>query len=106
MPGSRKITRRAAVGGIGIGALGVVAAPSILKAQTKEIVVGGGASHKPWVESTVQPFFEQSTIARSSTRARARFRRHGAQRHDCLAAEGETPCYGFVDSVIARATSC
>jgi putative spermidine/putrescine transport system substrate-binding protein len=59
MPGSRKITRRAAVGGIGIGALGVVAAPSILKAQTKEIVVGGGASHKPWVESTVQPFFEQ-----------------------------------------------
>ena len=59
MPGSRKITRRTAVGGIGIGALGVVAAPSILKAQTKEIVVGGAASHKPWVESTVQPFFEQ-----------------------------------------------
>jgi hypothetical protein len=31
MPGSRKITRRTAVGGIGIGALGVVAAPSILR---------------------------------------------------------------------------
>ena len=59
MPGSRKITRRTAVGRIGIGALGIVAAPSNLKAQTKEIVVGGAASHKPWVESTVQPFFEQ-----------------------------------------------
>src|SRR5262245_40193037 len=59
MAGLRKITRRSAVSGIGVGALGVVAAPSILRGQAKEIVVGGAASHKPWVESIVQPFFEQ-----------------------------------------------
>ena len=34
-------------------------APSMLRAQPSEIVIGGAASHKPWVESIVQPLFEK-----------------------------------------------
>src|SRR5437667_1334735 len=60
MAGLRMITRRTALrGGAAIGALAIVSAPSILQAQPKEIVIGGAASHKPWVESIVQPFFEK-----------------------------------------------
>ena len=55
----REITRRAAVQTIGGSALGIIAAPSIVAAQAREIVVGGAASHKPWVEKIVQPFFEK-----------------------------------------------
>jgi putative spermidine/putrescine transport system substrate-binding protein len=55
----RNITRRAAVRTIGGGALGPIAAPAIVRAQAKEIVIGGAASHKPWVEKIVQPFFEK-----------------------------------------------
>jgi putative spermidine/putrescine transport system substrate-binding protein len=55
----RKITRRAAVQTIGGSALGIIAAPSIVSAQARELVVGGAASHKPWVERIVQPFFEK-----------------------------------------------
>lgn len=54
-----RISRRTAIGGFGAGALGLVAAPAIVRAQAKEIVIGGAASHKPWVEKTVQPFFEK-----------------------------------------------
>jgi putative spermidine/putrescine transport system substrate-binding protein len=37
-----------------------LAAPGILRAQTtRELVVGGAASHKPWVETYVMPFFEK-----------------------------------------------
>ncbi|WP_127090498.1 extracellular solute-binding protein [Aquabacter cavernae] len=43
----------------GIALTGLVAAPSVLRAQTKELVVGGAASHKPWVESIVAPAFEK-----------------------------------------------
>jgi len=59
MPIHRDITRRSALKGLGAGTAGLVFAPSILRAQTKEIVIGGAASHKPWVERIVQPFFEK-----------------------------------------------
>jgi putative spermidine/putrescine transport system substrate-binding protein len=52
------ISRRAALKG-GVGALALVSAPAVVRAQAKEIVIGGAASHKPWVESIVQPFFEK-----------------------------------------------
>ena len=55
----RKFTRRAVVKTIGGSALGLIAAPAIVSAQPKEIVIGGAASHKPWVEKIVQPFFEK-----------------------------------------------
>ena len=58
MAASRNITRRTALAG-GAGALAMISAPALLRAQTKEIVIGGAASHKPWVESIVQPFFEK-----------------------------------------------
>lgn len=53
-----KISRRAALRGVG-GAAVLLSAPSIVRAQSKEIVIGGAASHKPWVEKIVQPFFEK-----------------------------------------------
>jgi putative spermidine/putrescine transport system substrate-binding protein len=59
MTGLSKINRRTALKGAGVGALALMSAPSILRAQAKEIVVGGAASHKPWVEGIVQPFFEK-----------------------------------------------
>jgi putative spermidine/putrescine transport system substrate-binding protein len=43
----------------GVGALALVSAPAVVRAQVKEIVIGGAASHKPWVEGIVQPFFEK-----------------------------------------------
>ena len=54
-----KISRRSALKGAGAGVLAMVAAPAIVRAQAKEVVIGGAASHKPWVESIVQPFFEK-----------------------------------------------
>lgn len=41
------------------GAATLIAAPSVLRAQTKELVVGGAAGHKPWVEQIVAPAFEK-----------------------------------------------
>ncbi len=51
-------TRRAVLQA-GAALAGLVAAPSVLRAQTKELVVGGAASHKPWVEGIVIPAFEK-----------------------------------------------
>ncbi|WP_142846648.1 extracellular solute-binding protein [Telmatospirillum sp. J64-1] len=48
----------------GAAAAGVVAVtgfPNIVRAATKEIVVGGAASHAGWMESIVAPRFEQET---------------------------------------------
>jgi putative spermidine/putrescine transport system substrate-binding protein len=59
MTGLGKISRRSALKGVGAGALALLSAPAILRAQQKEIVIGGAASHKPWVEGIVQPFFEK-----------------------------------------------
>ena len=51
-------TRRSLLSGAA-GAVTLIAAPSILRAQTKELVVGGAAGHKPWVEQVVVPAFEK-----------------------------------------------
>ena len=40
------------------GLAGALAMPSILRAQTREIVVGGAASHRDWVETILIPAFE------------------------------------------------
>src|SRR5215470_11164829 len=55
----RNISWRNVLRGTGAGLLAMVAAPAVLRAQTKELVIGGAASHKPWVEGIVQPFFEK-----------------------------------------------
>ncbi|WP_284179670.1 ABC transporter substrate-binding protein [Rhabdaerophilum sp. SD176] len=41
-----------------------IAMPGILRAQAREIVIGGAASHKPWVEAHVMPAFEKKYNAR------------------------------------------
>lgn len=42
------------------GAAGaLLAAPGVLRAQVRELVIGGAASHKPWFEAHVQPQFER-----------------------------------------------
>lgn len=43
----------------GAAASALVAAPAILRAQTRELVVGGAAGHKGWVEDVVVPAFEK-----------------------------------------------
>lgn len=43
----------------GTAAAAMVAMPAVLRAQTKELVVGGAAGHKPWVEQVVIPAFEK-----------------------------------------------
>ncbi|MCX8282063.1 extracellular solute-binding protein [Phyllobacterium sp. 0TCS1.6C] len=42
----------------------LLAAPGILRAETKELVVGGAASHTKWVEEIVAPAFEKKYGAR------------------------------------------
>ena len=37
----------------------LLASPAVLRAQTRELVVGGAASHKPWVDEIVIPAFEK-----------------------------------------------
>jgi len=52
------IGRRNLTAALGVGGL-VLAAPGIARAQTREIVIGGAASHKPWFEAHVQAEFER-----------------------------------------------
>ena len=59
----RNPSRRAFLAG-GVGAAAVLGAPSILRAQTRELVVGGAASHKAWVEEFVIPAFEKKHKAK------------------------------------------
>lgn len=42
-----------------LAGLGTLAAPAVLRAQPRQLVIGGAASHKPWMDSTVIPFFER-----------------------------------------------
>lgn len=56
-----RVTRRKA---LLLGAGAALAAPATLRAQPRELVVGGAASHKPWVEAYVQPLFEKKYGAR------------------------------------------
>lgn len=41
-----------------------LAMPSVVRAQTREIVVGGAASHAPWVRDIVTPAFERKHNAK------------------------------------------
>jgi putative spermidine/putrescine transport system substrate-binding protein len=52
--------RRALLGGLVLS----LAAPSVLRAQPRQLVIGGAASHKPWMDATVIPFFERKYNAR------------------------------------------
>ena len=45
-------------------ATATLAAPRILRAQTKEIVVGGAASHKSFVDNVIAPAFEKKLGAK------------------------------------------
>ncbi|MCX7342147.1 MAG: extracellular solute-binding protein [Hyphomicrobiales bacterium] len=56
--------RRRLLIGTGATGLSLIAMPSILRAQTRELVIGGAASHKPWVETHVAPMFEKKYNAR------------------------------------------
>ncbi len=51
--------RRTFILGAGAGTAALLAAPAVLRAQTRELVIGGAASHKPWVETHVMPLFEK-----------------------------------------------
>jgi putative spermidine/putrescine transport system substrate-binding protein len=53
------VSRRTLLQGTGAGALALIAAPGIVRAQTRELVVGGAASHKVWVDPIVIPPFEK-----------------------------------------------
>jgi len=57
------IDRRSLLAGFAAGAA-TLSAPSVLRAQTRELVVGGAASHKPWVEAHVAPLFERKYNAK------------------------------------------
>ena len=61
---SRGRSRRGLLLGLGAGAAAALAAPAVLRAQPRELVVGGAASHKPWVETHVAPLFEKKYGAR------------------------------------------
>jgi putative spermidine/putrescine transport system substrate-binding protein len=56
---NRNLDRRAFVAGGATLVAGGLAMPSLVRAQAKELVVGGAASHKPWVEAHVMPMFEK-----------------------------------------------
>jgi putative spermidine/putrescine transport system substrate-binding protein len=47
-----------------LGGLATIAMPSILRAQVRELAIGGAASHKPWVEAHVLPLFEKKYNAK------------------------------------------
>jgi putative spermidine/putrescine transport system substrate-binding protein len=47
-----------------LAAASLIASPTILRAQTRELVVGGAAGHKAWVEEIVAPAFEKKYQAK------------------------------------------
>ena len=52
-------SRRALLVGAAVTAGVTLGAPFALRAQTRQLVVGGAASHKPWMDSVLIPFFEK-----------------------------------------------
>jgi len=50
-----KLTRRAALA----ATAAAIFAPSVVRAQTRQLVVGGAASMVPWINDIVTPFFER-----------------------------------------------
>jgi putative spermidine/putrescine transport system substrate-binding protein len=61
--GPTDLTRRSLLKA-GAATATLLTTPSILRAQTKELVVGGAASHTKWVEQIVAPAFEKKYGAR------------------------------------------
>jgi putative spermidine/putrescine transport system substrate-binding protein len=58
------INRRIFVGGAGALAASTIFSPAVVRAQSRELVVGGAASHKSWVEEHVAPLFEKKYNAK------------------------------------------
>jgi len=58
------LDRRHFMAASGLGLVGALSSPGVVRAQTREIVIGGAASHKPWVETHVVPLFEKKYNAR------------------------------------------
>ncbi len=56
---SPRSNRRTFLLGAAAGTASLLSSPAVLRAQTRELVIGGAASHKPWVEAHVMPFFEK-----------------------------------------------
>lgn len=54
------ITRRSLLKGTAFTAVGMLAAPSILRAQTKELVIGCAGSHTAWMEQIVVPYMKEA----------------------------------------------
>jgi putative spermidine/putrescine transport system substrate-binding protein len=57
-PTANSLNRRAILAAAG-AATAALAAPRLLRAQTKELVVGGAASHKTFVETVIAPVVEK-----------------------------------------------
>jgi putative spermidine/putrescine transport system substrate-binding protein len=55
---SSRMSRRRLLGAAAAGA-STLAMPVFVSAQTREFVIGGAASHKPWMDSVVIPAFEK-----------------------------------------------
>jgi putative spermidine/putrescine transport system substrate-binding protein len=62
MASSKKLglTRRRLLKSTAVGAIGVVAAPAILRAQSSEIVIGCAGSHTAWMEEIVVPHMKEA----------------------------------------------
>ena len=56
-PKANTLNRRAILAAVG-AATAALAAPRVLRAQTKELVVGGAAGFAPWMNGTVSQAFE------------------------------------------------
>jgi len=54
-----QITRRDYLAGAGVTAVALLGFPAIARGQAKEIVIGGAASHKAFMDPTVIPMFEK-----------------------------------------------
>lgn len=54
------LTRRTLLKTTAFGALGTLAAPSILRAQSNEIVIGCAGSHTAWMEQIVAPHMKEA----------------------------------------------
>jgi putative spermidine/putrescine transport system substrate-binding protein len=62
-PLNRTLSRRTVLQSAGVAAA-IVSAPGILRAQTKEIVIGCAASHTGWMKDIVAPAFEKKHKAK------------------------------------------
>jgi putative spermidine/putrescine transport system substrate-binding protein len=62
-PLDRSLSRRTVLQSAGVAAA-IIGAPSILRAETKEIVIGCAASHTGWMKDIVAPAFEKKHKAK------------------------------------------